>query len=65
MKSIFITLLMFAATIGAIHIGLFDVISSSYALIIALIILLSAFIFAYKVLGNPFSKDEKNDKEQN
>jgi len=56
---------MFAATIGAIHIGLFDVISSSYALIFALIILLSAFIFAYKVLGNPFSKDEKNDKEQN
>ena len=65
MKSIFITLLMFAAALGAIHVGLFDVMSSSYAMIFAGLLLFVVFIFALKVLGNPFAKDEKNDKEQN
>ena len=65
MKSIFITLLMFVVALGAMHVGVFDVMSSSYAMIVAGSLLVIVFIFALKVLGNPFAKDEKNDKEQN
>ena len=63
MKSIFITLLIFAATLAAMHSGLFDLMSSSYTLITASVMLFAALIFAFKVLGNPFIKDVKNDKE--
>lgn len=65
MKSVFVTLLMFVVVLLAMRYGIFDIMSSSYAFIVSLIVLLLAFIFAFRVLGSPFTKDEKNDKEQN
>lgn len=65
MKSVFITILMFAIVLAAIHIGLFEAMSSSYAFIIAFTLLFTAIVFAFRILGNPFAKDEKNDKEKN
>ena len=65
MKSIFITLLMFVAVLCAIRFKLFDVMSSNYVFALSLCFLILTFIFAIKILGLPFSKDEKNDKKQN
>ncbi len=63
MKSIFITLLMFMIALAATHWGLFELMSSKYTIIIASILLILAFILALKVLGNPFSEDIKDDKD--
>lgn len=65
MKSIFITLLMFAVVLGAMRFELFDIMSSSYVYIFASVLLIIVFIFAFKILGNPLIKDKKNDNEQN
>ncbi len=65
MKSIFITLLMFVVAIIAIHFKLFDLMSSSYFMSAALVLLIVALAFAYKTLGNPFVKDEKHDEKPN
>lgn len=65
MKSIFITLLMFAVVLGAMHFKLFDIMSSSYVYVFASALLIVVFIFAFKILGNPLNKDKKNDNEQN
>lgn len=65
MKSIFITFLMFAVALGFMHIGIFDVMSSSYVMYIALALVIISVIFAFKVLGNPLAKDEKNDQNKN
>jgi len=64
MKSIFATILIFAALMGAIQFGVFDVLSSSYVFYLSAGILIVVFIIAFKVLGNPFAqKDERDDKE--
>lgn len=65
MKSIFITFLMFAVAIGAMRVGLFDVMSSSYVTYFALAFVIISVIFAFKVLGNPLTKDRKNDQNKN
>ena len=49
--------------LAAMHWGLFDLMSSKYTIIIASILLVLAFILALKVLGNPFSEDIKDDKD--
>ena len=64
MKSIFITFLMFAVALAAVHIGLFDVMSSSYITYTAILLVIVSVIFALKVLGNPLAKDEKNDQNK-
>ena len=63
MKSVFITLLMFIVALAAMHMKVFDVMSSSYATIGSFVLVIIVFIFAATVLGNPFAKDEKDDKE--
>jgi hypothetical protein len=65
MKSVFITLLMFAVTIGAIHFKIFDIMSSVYVYVLAFVLVIVSLIFALKILGNPLTKEEKNDNEQN
>ncbi len=62
MKSIFITFLMFIVVLIAMQWGFFNLMSSSYVTVAALIMLVAALIFAFKVLGNPFTKDVNNDK---
>lgn len=64
MKSILITFLMFAAVIGAMYFGIFDLLSSTWFMVFAICAVAASLIFAYKVLGNPLAKDGKNDKEQ-
>ncbi len=64
MKSIIITALMFSAVLLAIRFHVFDIMSSRYLHYIAFLLLIIVFVFALKVLGNPFqSKDHKNDKK--
>lgn len=65
MKSVFITLLMFAAVLSAIRFGVFDVISSTYVVVGATILVFITLIFAFKILGNPLTKDKKNDENKN
>lgn len=62
MKSIFITLLMFLLVLAAMQWGIFDLMSNKHTVIFAFVILIAAFIFALKVLGNPFTKDVRNGK---
>ncbi len=64
MKSVFITLLMFAVALGAMYAGVFDIMSSGYMYALASLILLIVFILAFKVLGNPFTKDVKHGKKK-
>ncbi len=61
MKSVFISLLMFAAVLAAIYLGVFDILSSTYMMIFAIVCVIASLLFAYKVLGNPLAKDHKND----
>ena len=65
MKHIFITLLMFAVVMGAIKIGIFDIMSSNYVTFGAIIMVCVVLLFAVKVLGNPLTKDKKNDENKN
>lgn len=64
MKSVLITFLMFAVALGAMYVGFFDIMSSGYIYLLAGIVLLVVFIFAFKVLGNPFAKDVKHGKKK-
>lgn len=63
MKSVFISFLMFAAVLAAMYFGVFDVLASPYMMVFALICVIAAFIFAFKVLGNPLAKDNKDDEK--
>ena len=64
MKSVLITFLMFAVALGAMYAGVFNIMSSGYIYLLAGIVLLVVFIFAFKVLGNPFAKDVKHGKKK-
>lgn len=64
MKSVLITIIMFAVALGAIYLGLFNIMSSSYMYTAAGFVLIISLGFALKVLGNPFAKDGKNDKHK-
>lgn len=64
MKSIFITILLFAAVLCAMQFGVFDVMSSTYLYYISAGILVVVLIIAFKVLGNPLkNKDERHDEK--
>lgn len=63
MKSVLISFLMFAAVIAAMWLGIFDLLASPYMLAGAGICVIAALIFAFKVLGNPLSKDNRNDEK--
>lgn len=65
MKSVLVSILMFMAVLGAMYTGLFGVLASPYMMIFAIICVAAALFFAFRVLGNPFTsadKDDKNDK---
>lgn len=64
MKSVLITFLMFAVALGAMYAGVFNIMSSGYIYLLAGIVLFVVFIFAFKVLGNPFAKDVKHGKKK-
>lgn len=63
MKSVFISLLMFAAVLAAMYFGIFDLLASPYMMAFAVVCVIAALVFAFKVLGNPLAKDNKNDKD--
>ena len=65
MKSVLVSILMFMAVLAAMYTGLFGVLASPYMMIFAIICVAAALFFAFRVLGNPFTsadKDDKNDK---
>lgn len=64
MKSVLISFVMFAAILGAMYFGVFEAMSSFVMYVIADTILLLALVFAFKVLGNPFTKDVKHGKKK-
>lgn len=57
MKSVFVSLLMFAVAIAAIYLGVFDLLASPYMMAFAIICVVAALLFALKVLGSPFKKN--------
>ena len=57
MKSVFISILMFAVAIAAIYFGVFDILASPYMTVFAVICVAAALLLALKVLGNPFKKN--------
>jgi len=62
MKSIFITILLFAAVMCAIQTGVFEFLSSTYLYYISVAVLAVVLIFAFKILGNPLKK--KDDRHE-
>ena len=64
MKSIVITILLFAAVMYAIQFGVFEIMSSSYLYYISAGLLIIVLLIALKVLGNPLkNKDGRHDKK--
>lgn len=64
MKSIVITILLFAAVMYAIQFGVFEVMSSSYLYYISAGLLIIVLLIALKILGNPLkNKDGRHDKK--
>ena len=63
MKSILITILLFAAVMCAIQFGVFDVLSNNYMYYVAVGFLLAVLIVAFKILGNPLKKDDRDEKK--
>lgn len=61
MKSLLLSFLMFAVAILAVYGGVFDFMSSSYALWFALACVAVSLVLAFKILGNPLSSHNKND----
>lgn len=61
MKSVLISFIMFAVIIAALYFNVFEVLSSWYAEAIGIFCLLAAFIFAFKKLGNPWTKDKDHE----
>lgn len=65
MKSVLVSILMFMVVLVAMYTGFFDMLASPYMMIFAIICVAAALFFAFRVLGNPFTtadKDDKNDK---
>jgi len=62
MKSVLITILLFAAVMCAIRFHVFDVMSSTYAYYISGALLCIVLLIAVKTLGNPFKK--RNDRHE-
>lgn len=61
MKSILITILMFALASLAVYFHLFEIMSSPYAYALAFLFVIIVLLLAFKILGSPFrNKDEKH-----
>lgn len=63
MKSVLVSLLMFMVVLGAMYIGVFDVLASPYMMIFAIICVIAALGFASKVLGSPWTKDKDHEQD--
>lgn len=64
MKSVFVTILLFAAVMLAIRFHVFDIMSGSMAYYISASLLIAVLLIALKVIGSPFaSKDNKHEKD--
>lgn len=62
MKSVLISFVMFAVVLAAMYFDVFEILSSKYMYIFAFVCLGGALVFAFRVLGNPWSKkDNKHD----
>ena len=63
MKSVLVSLLMFMVVLCAMYIGVFDVLASPYMMIFAIICVIAALGFAFKVLGSPWTKDKDHEQD--
>lgn len=64
MKSVLITILLFAAVMLAIRFHVFDIMSGTKAYCICAFILALVLLIALKTLGNPFAnKDKPHEKK--
>ncbi|MBR2299257.1 MAG: hypothetical protein IJ870_01625 [Alphaproteobacteria bacterium] len=64
MKSVVITILLFAAVMCAIHFGVFELMASPTLYYIGLAVLIIVFAIAWKILGNPFQNKDKQDEKK-
>jgi len=64
MKSVFITILLFAAVMLAIHFGVFNFMSSTAAYYLSFGLLIIVLLIALKTLGNPFAGKDKSDEKK-
>lgn len=64
MKSVFITILLFAAVMLAIYFNVFDFMSSTVAYYLSFGLLIIVLLIALKTLGNPFTGKDKSDEKK-
>ena len=64
MKSVLITILLFAAVMLAIHFHVFDIMSGTTAYCISAFLLIIVLLIAFKVLGSPFASKDKSDEKK-
>ena len=63
MKSVLITILLFAAVMLAIRFDVFEIMSGPVAYAVSTFVLIVVFLIALKVLGNPLKgKDNTHEK---
>ena len=64
MKSVLITILLFAAVMLAIRFHIFDMMSDIRAYCISAFVLIVILLIAFKTLGSPFAgEDNKHEKK--
>lgn len=64
MKSVLITILLFACVMLAIHFNVFEVMSGKLAYYVSSFLLITVLLIAVKIFGNPFAtKDDKHEKK--
>jgi len=64
MKSVVITILLFAAVMLAIRFHVFDIMSGTKAYCIGAFLLIMVLLIAFKVLGSPFASKDKSDEKK-
>ena len=63
MKSVLITILLFAFVMLAIRFHIFELMSGRIAYCVSFLTLVVVLLFAFKTLGTPFArKDDKHEK---
>lgn len=64
MKSVLITILLFALVLLAIRFNVFEIMSGKLAYYVSFGLLISVLLVAVKVIGNPFGgKDDQHEKK--
>ena len=64
MKSVLITILLFASVLLAIRFNDFEVMSGRLAYYVSSFLLITVLLIAVKVIGNPFGgKDDQHEKK--